>query len=451
MAPSPTGYIHLGSARTALFNLLFARQNGGTFVLRLDDTDVERNRPEYEQVVYEGFHWLGLKWDEGPDIDGPHAPYRQSQRLDLHREQAARLLENGSAYRCFCTPEELEAERQAARQRGEAYRYSRRCVSDPPRGREEFTVRLLIPEGETGFTDLIRGEVHFANHVLGDPVLMRRDGTPLYNFSSTVDDAMMAISHVIRGEEHLPNTPIQLLLFDALDVPRPQAFAHVPVIVGRDRAKLSKRKHPEARLDLYRDEGYLPEALVNYLALLGWNPGTEQEIFSFDELVREFRLERVQNSPAMYDRAKLDSINGEYIRALSDSELAGRLEPFLPELPPETIRAAAPALKERLPRLDAARELLGYLINPPESPQLDATQREMVQAAAERLAAVDWTPEAIEAALEEVREAHGWGRGKFFTPIRQLVAGRVSPPLHHTLCLLPKEEALARMNGVRYP
>ncbi|MFZ0215033.1 MAG: glutamate--tRNA ligase [Candidatus Dormiibacterota bacterium] len=448
MAPSPTGYVHLGSARTMLFNFLFARGRGGALVLRVDDTDTERNRPEFEQTIFDGFHWLGLDWDEGPDVGGPHGPYRQSERIDRYRELAARLLQQGSAYRCYCTREELDAERRAAREQGIPYRYSRRCLTNPPKGRTEFAVRLLVPEGESRFDDLIRGELRFDNAGIGDPVIVRTDGSPLYNFTSTVDDVDMAITHVIRGEEHLSNTPIQLMLFDALDAPRPQAFAHVPVIVGADHQKLSKRRHPEVRLGLYEEQGYLPAALVNYLALLGWNPGTEQEIWSLAELVPAFSLERVQRSPAMFDRDRLDWLNGHYIRELSDDELAELLQRFLPGLPPATLRAAAPALKERLPRLDQAGELLAYLEAAPDVPTPSEPQREMLQEARSRLAPLDsWNAEAIEAALESAREANGWSRGKFFTPIRQAVAGRVSPPLHSTLALLPKEEALSRIDA----
>ncbi|MBO0704646.1 MAG: glutamate--tRNA ligase [Candidatus Dormibacteraeota bacterium] len=446
MAPSPTGYVHLGSARTMLFNYLFARQRGGSLLLRVDDTDVERNRADYEQTIYDGFHWLGLDWDEGPDVGGGHGPYRQSERLDLYREHGAGLLASERAYRCYCTREELDAERREAREKGVPYRYSRRCLSNPPHGREEFTVRLQVPSGQTSFTDLIRGELDFDNELIGDPVILRADGTPLYNFASTVDDALMGITHVIRGEEHLSNTPIQLMLFDALGFSRPEAFAHLPVIVGKDRAKLSKRKHPEVRLGLYQELGYLPEALVNYLALLGWNPGTEQEMFRLPELVQAFQMGRVQNASAMFDWDKLDWLNGQYIRGLTDEDLAERLLPFLPELAPETVRAAAPALKERLPRLDKARELLHYLTDRPSPPELDDGQRDMVQAALARLERTEeWTPEAIELALEAVGDERGWSRGKFFTPIRHAVAGRVSPPIHATLALLPREEALARL------
>ena len=449
MAPSPTGYVHLGSARTALFNLLFARRHGGRFVLRVDDTDLERNRPDYELAIYDGFHWLGLEWDEGADAGGPFGPYRQSERLDTYREQAARLLASGAAYRCYCTPEELAAEREAARARRQPrYKYSRRCLTDPPSGRFEFVVRFQVPPGETMFTDLIRGEVRFDNGEFGDPVLVKSNGWPTYNFASPIDDALMGITHVFRGEEHLSNTPVQLMLLDAMGLPRPQAVAHFPVIVGKDGKKLSKRHHPETRLSLYEELGYLPEALLNYLALLGWNPGTEQEIFSQAELVAAFDISRVQRASAMFDWDRLDWINGQYIRALSDEELARRLRPFLPDLPEATIAAAAPALKERLPRLDKAAELLGYLKEPPPAPVLKNGQREMLEAALAGLRDVEWSVPAIEAALEAVREDRGWSRGKFFTPIREAVAGRVSPPLFDTLALLPKPDALARMSRV---
>jgi len=447
MAPSPTGYVHLGSARTFLFNLLFARHFGGTFVLRIDDTDLRRSEPEYEQAIYEGFRWLGLDWDEGPARGGRLGPYRQSERLDLYRRAAAQLLEAGAAYRCYCTPEELEAERAEARRQERPYRYSRRCLTNKPADWQtrDFTIRFKIPEGETVFTDLIRGEMRFGNEVLGDPVIVKANGWPTYNFASPVDDALMEITHVFRGEEHLSNTPIQLLLVEALGYPRVEAYAHLPVIVGKDHKKLSKRLHPEARLTYFRERGYLPEAMVNYLALLGWNPGTEQEVFTLDELVRIFDIARVQKASAMFDWDKLDWLNGQHIRALSDEELACRLRPFLPNLPDATVLAAAPALKERLPRLDKAAELLRYLSEEPPSPQLDDEQREMVRAAAERLQDVDWTPTAIESALDEMRELNGWSRGKFFNPLRAAIAGRDTPPIHHTLALLPKEEALARM------
>src|ERR1700680_185358 len=361
IAPSPTGFAHLGTASTALYNVLFARANPGTFVLSVDDTDLERNRPEYELVIYEALHWLGLDWDEGPDKGGPDAPYRQSERLDLYKEDAARLLAEGKAYRCFCTPEELDSERKQAQAEKRPYKYSRRCLTNPPTGRTEFTVRFKVPGGDVSFKDLIRGDMTFDSELIGDFIIIKSDGFPTYQFASPVDDAAMKITHVIRGEEHLSNTPYQLMLIDALGYERPTAYAHMPLILAKDGAKLSKRKHPEANLALYREQGYLPEALINYLALLGWNPGTSQEIFTFDELLHAFSFDRVQHAGARFDWEKLNWINGEYIRRLDDEELSGRLRPFMPNLDEATIRRAGPALQTRLTKLADAADLLDYL------------------------------------------------------------------------------------------
>jgi glutamyl-tRNA synthetase len=449
IAPSPTGFAHLGTASTALYNVLFSRANGGTFVLRLDDTDVERNRPEYEQVIYEGLQWLGLDWDEGPDKGGPDGPYRQSERLDLYKQSAAKLLAEGKAYRCYCTPEELDAERKLAQAEKRPYRYSRRCLNTPPHGRTGFTVRFEVPRGEVKFTDLIRGEMVFDSGLIGDFIIVKSDGFPTYNFASPVDDAAMKISHVIRGEEHLSNTPYQLMLIDALGYERPLAYAHMPLILAGDGSKMSKRKHPELNLTLYREQGYLPEALINYLALLGWNPGTAQEVFSFDELVQAFSFERVQHGGARFDWEKLNWINGEYIRALPDEELARRLQPFLPKLDEATILRACPALKTRLPKLAAAVDLLDYLWTDPQPPKLEPDTLERIRAATAALKDVDWEPAPIHEALMKVVEASGLGPNKTFMPIRQAVTGKkISPPIDYTLALLPKEVAMARLARV---
>ncbi|HEV2034287.1 MAG TPA: glutamate--tRNA ligase [Candidatus Dormibacteraeota bacterium] len=449
IAPSPTGFAHLGTASTALYNLLFARAHGGTFVLRVDDTDVERNRPEYELVIFEGLHWLGLDWDEGPDKGGPDGPYRQSERLDSYKQNAARLLAEGKAYRCYCTPEELDAERKQAQAEKRPYKYSRRCLIDPPKGRSEFTVRFKVPGGQVKFTDMIRGEMSFDASLIGDFIIIKSDGFPTYQFASPVDDAMMKITHVIRGEEHLSNTPYQVMLIDALGYSRPTAYAHMPLILAADGSKMSKRKHPELNLMLYREQGYLPEALINYLVLLGWHPGTSQEIFSFDELVRVFSFERVQHGGARFDWEKLNWINGEYIRALDDEELARRLRPFLPKLDEATILRACPALKTRLPKLAAAVELLDYLWTDPEPPSLDPDAVGRIRAATAALKDVAWEPEAIHEALMRVVEASGLGPNKTFMPIRQAVTGKkISPPIDHTLALLPKEVAMSRLARV---
>src|SRR5436190_5857425 len=395
IAPSPTGFAHLGTASTALYNVLFARQRGGTFVLRIDDTDIERNRPEYELLIYESLRWLDLGWDEGPDRGGPHQPYRQSERLDQYREQAERLLADGKAYRCYCTPEELEAERRQAQAEKRPYKYSRRCLTNPPEGRSVFAVRFKVPGGEVTFTDMVHGEMRFDADLIGDFIIVKSDGYPTYQFASPVDDAVMKITHVIRGEEHLSNTPYQLMLIDALGYKRPIAYAHMPLILAHDGAKLSKRRHPEANLMLYREQGYLPEALLNYLALLGWNPGTSQEIFSFDELVGVFSFERVQHGGARFDWEKLNWINGEYIRAFDDEELARRLRPFLPRLDEATILRAVPALKTRLPKLAAAADLLEYLWTDPPPPALDPDAVERVRVAMSALQNVQGEPGAI--------------------------------------------------------
>ena len=446
IAPSPTGFAHLGTASTALYNVLFARKQGGTFVLRIDDTDAERNRPEYEALIYESLHWLGLDWDEGPDKGGPCNPYRQSERLDLYREQAARLITEGKAYRCYCTPEELEAERKQAQVEKRPYKYSRRCLTNPPSDRSVFAVRFRVPGGEIRFTDMIRGEMKFDADLIGDFIIMKSDAFPTYQFASPVDDAAMKITHVIRGEEHLSNTPYQLMLVDALGYARPQAYAHMPLILAQDGSKMSKRKHPEMNLALYREQGYLPEALVNYLALLGWNPGTSQEIFTFDELAHAFSFERVQHAGARFDWEKLNWINGEYIRMLSDDELAKRLRPFVPQLDEETIRRAVPPLRTRMHKLAQAIDYLDYLWTDPPTPTLDADTARRVRSAIDTLRDTPWEPEAIEAALEKAVAESGVGKGKFYTPLRDVITGKkVSLPIHYTLALLPKDVALLRL------
>jgi nondiscriminating glutamyl-tRNA synthetase len=449
IAPSPTGFAHLGTASTALYNVLFARQKRGTFALRIDDTDLERNRPEYEQLIYEGLRWLGLDWDEGPDKGGPYAPYRQSERIDLYKQHAVKLLAEGKAYKCYCTPEELEAERRQAQAEKRPYKYSRRCLIDPPKDRTEFTVRFKVPGGEIKFTDMIRGEMTFDAGLIGDFILVKSDGFPTYQFASPVDDATMKISHVIRGEEHLSNTPYQLMIIDALGYERPEAFAHMPLILAKDGAKLSKRKHPESNLMLYREQGYLPETLINYLALLGWNPGTAQEIFTFDELMRVFSFDRVQHAGARFDWEKLNWINGEWIRAMDDAELVKRLEPFLPSLDEATIMRAVPALKTRMTKLADATEYLDYLWQDPGPPALDPDSIGRLKLAAEAIKDVTWQPEPIEHALEEVVTRTGISKNKLYTPIRLALTGKkVSLPIHYTLALLPKEVAIARINKV---
>ena len=438
IAPSPTGFAHLGTASTALYNVLFARQNEGTFLLRIDDTDTERNRPEYELLIYDSLRWLGLEWDEGP--------IRQSERLDVYKEEAARLLQAGKAYRCYCTPEELEAERRQAQLEKRPYRYSRRCLKNPPEGRAEFAVRFQVPGGEVTFTDMVRGEMKFDANLIGDFIIVKSDGYPTYQFASPVDDALMNITHVIRGEEHLSNTPYQLMLIDALGHTRPVAYAHLPLILANDGSKMSKRKHPELNLAIYRELGYLPEALINYLALLGWNPGTEQELFTFDELVKVFSFDRVQHAGARFDWEKLNWINGEYIRRLSLDELTERLRPFVPQLDEDTLRRAVPALQTRLHKLAEAVDYLDYLWTDPPAPSFDGETAQRVKAAIDAVKNVAWEPEKIEAALEKAVAESGVGKGKFYTPLRDALTGKkVALPIHFDFGLLPKDVALSRL------
>jgi nondiscriminating glutamyl-tRNA synthetase len=438
IAPSPTGFAHLGTASTALYNVLFARQRNGTFVLRIDDTDMERNRPEYELLIDESLRWLGLSWDEGP--------IRQSERLDIYKEEAAKLLASGKAYRCYCTPEEIEAERRQAQLEKRAYKYSRRCLTNPPPGRTEFAVRFQVPGGDVTFQDMVRGEMRFDSNLIGDFIIVKSDGYPTYQFASPVDDALMKITHVIRGEEHLSNTPYQLMIIDALGYARPEAYAHMPLILAPDGSKLSKRKHPESNLGLFRDLGYLPEALINYLALLGWNPGTEQELFTVDELVRLFSFERVQHAGARFDWEKLNWINGEYIRKLRIDELTERTKPFVPQVDEETLSKAAPALQTRLHKLAQAIDYLDFLWTDPAPPALDADAAKRVRAAMDAVKDVPWEPDAIETALEKAVAESGAGKGKFYTPLRDILTGKkVALPIHYCFGLLPKEVALARL------
>ena len=319
-APSPTGHLHVGNARTALFNWLFARQKRGTMVLRIEDTDVERSEARFEDQLIDDLKWLGLDWDEGPDVGGPYAPYRQSDRLELYREQAERLLSERKAYLCFCTEDDLQKERDKALAEGGQPIYSGRCRAiDPEEAKrrlaagEACAIRLEIPEHPIRFHDIVHGDVEFSNEVVSDPIILRSNGMPVYNYVVVIDDALMKITHVIRGDDHLSNTPKQVALYEALGWPVPE-FAHLSTILGSDRERLSKR-HGATSIANFRDMGVLPEALVNYLALLGWAPtGGTREIFSLQELVKEFSLERITPSAAVFDMEKLYWLNRQYIK-----------------------------------------------------------------------------------------------------------------------------------------
>jgi nondiscriminating glutamyl-tRNA synthetase len=326
-APSPTGQLHVGNARTALFNWLFARQKAGTMVLRIEDTDVERSEARFEDQLITDLKWLGLDWDEGPDVGGPYTPYRQSDRLDLYREHAQRLLDEGKAYLCFCTEAELQKEREQALAEQRQAIYSGKCRAiDPAEARrrhaagEAAAIRLRIPEHPIRFHDIVRGPVEFSNEVVSDPIILRSNRMPVYNYVVVIDDALMKITHVIRGDDHLSNTPKQVALYEALGWPVPE-FAHLSTILGADRERLSKR-HGATSIANFRDMGVLPEALMNYLALLGWAPsGGTREIFSRDELIKEFSLERVTPSPAVFDMEKLYWLNRHYIKQRQVADL----------------------------------------------------------------------------------------------------------------------------------
>lgn len=319
-APSPTGHLHVGNARTALFNWLFARQKRGTMVLRIEDTDVDRSEARFEDQLIADLKWLGLDWDEGPDVGGPYGPYRQSDRLPIYREHAERLLSEHKAYLCFCTEEELQKERDRATAEHRQPIYSGKCRAIDPaeaqrrRGAgEPCAIRLRIPEHPIKFHDIVHGEVEFSNEVVSDPIILRSSGMPVYNYVVVIDDALMKITHVIRGDDHLSNTPKQVALYEVLGWPVPE-FAHLSTILGADRERLSKR-HGATSIANFRDMGVLPEALVNYLALLGWAPpGGTREIFSMPELIKEFSLERVTPSPAVFDMEKLYWLNRHYTK-----------------------------------------------------------------------------------------------------------------------------------------
>jgi nondiscriminating glutamyl-tRNA synthetase len=481
IAPSPTGPLHIGTARTALFNALFARHMGGTFVLRLEDTDVARSSIAYEKDILDGLHWLGLRWDEGPDIAGgpdigAYGPYRQMQRLDRYREAADRLLAADLAYPCFCTPEELEAERKRLEASRLPLRYSGRCARLTLEERASFeregrraAIRFRIGPGVVAFDDLVRGHVEIDTSALGgDLVIVRADGTPLYHFTVVVDDATMHISHVIRGEDHLSNTPKHILLFRALgqDVP---VFAHLPLILNPDRSKMSKRKTQTAVSD-YVAEGYIREGLVNFLALLGWSPGTEEEVLSFEEIARRFELERVQKGGAVFDRERLEWLNGQWIRLLQPEDLMERLRPFLEaevvagriDRAPtdDELRAILPIVRERLPTLGAVADLVGFLFvdRIDVDPALlvpkrwdRATTREALVAAREvvaRVPEVAFEADELEPPARALAEARGWKAGDLFMAIRVAVTGRTAaPPLFDSIVALGRDRTLARLEA----
>ena len=480
IAPSPTGPLHIGTARTALFNYLEARHTGGTFILRLEDTDQARSTTEFEKDILDGLHWLGLRWDEGPEVAGeaargPFAPYRQMLRLPSYAEAAERLLAADQAYPCYCTADELAADRKAQEEAKLPPRYVGRCATltaDERASREaegrNGALRFRVGTGVVGFDDIVRGHVEFdVSNLGGDFVIVRGDGSPLYHFTVVVDDATMQISHVIRGEDHLSNTPKHILLFRALGYPEPR-FAHLPLILNPDRTKMSKRKSQTAIGD-YIAQGFVREALVNYLALLGWATGTEEEVLSIDEIVERFDLTAVHKGGAVFDRERLEWLNGQWIRRLEPDELIDRLRPFveadlaagrIDRMPADDeIRALLPVITERLPTLGAIGELVGFLwldtltydpaLLVPKRWDVETTLAGLA-AAREVIAetgAVTFEADELEPPLRALAETRGWKVGDLFMAIRVAVTGRTAtPPLFDTLIALGRERTLDRLD-----
>jgi glutamyl-tRNA synthetase len=465
-APSPTGYLHVGTARTALYCYLYARRHDGAFVLRIEDTDAERNVAASARAIVDGLRWLGLDWDEGYDKGGPNGPYVQTERLDRYRAATNALVAQGDAYPCYCTPEELEQRRKAAEARGLPPGYDGRCRGLSTEQVRAFeaegrrpAVRFRLPdEGETVVEDLIRGTVRFDNASLSDFVIMRANGIPTYHFSAVFDDVDMAISHVIRGEDLFPSTPLHVHVFRALGRPTPPAFAHLPLIVGPDRRKLSKRRD-QVSVEGFRNAGYLPEAMVNYLALLGWSLDDHTELFTLAELERVFSLERVSRNPAAFDTKKLDALNGHYVRRLEPADFARRALPFVqaagfPDADPQLLARAAPLVVERITRLDEAPGMVGFLLSDPvELDQAAAAKvltdeaRGFLVDAAKRLEAVEpWTAAAIEETLRGLQQERELKPKTAFQPVRLAITGRlVSPPLFESMELLGKARSLARL------
>lgn len=462
MAPSPTGNLHLGTAYTTLFNYLFARKNAGKFILRFEDTDKERSKGEFEENILNGLKWLKLNWDEGP--------FRQSERLEIYQKYSKKLLDEGKAYYCFCTPEELDEVRKKQQQDGKPLVYSGKCrnlnpeeVSKNLEAKKPYAIRFKMPEGrgKIEFDDLLHGKTGFEADLLGDMVIMRGSGVALYNFAVVVDDIEMKITHVLRGEDHLSNTPKQIVLFEAFGVSLP-VFAHWPSILNPSRiGKLSKRENATSVED-YRLEGYLPEAIVNYLALLGWTMPDGKEIMSLPEMEKSFDLKKMRLSGAAFDLVKLDWMNGEYIRKMSDEEFAKRLMEYLSELPhkdsykgeEEKVKLLAPLVRERIKKLSDFIPLTDFIF---EEPEYDAVVFErlkikdlrlMIRKIMELLESLQkpWKTEEFEQKFRKLAEEEKISAGDMFQLIRVAVSGQLtSPPLFESIKILGEEKTMSRV------
>ena len=472
-APSPTGYLHVGGARTALFNWLFARRHGGVFVLRIEDTDVERSSPEMVEGILEGMRWLGLDWDEGPGIGGPFGPYFQSERLDRYRATAERLVASGHAYYCYCTPDELKARRAEAAKQDEAWRYDRVCSRLTPadiaareRDRIPRAVRFRVPEGATRFDDLVHGTIEFDGAHIEDFVILRSDGHPTYHLSVVSDDVEMRITHVVRGDDHISNTPKQLLLYQALEAPIPQ-FAHVPLILGTDKKRLSKRHGATSVMD-YARRGYLSEAMVNFLTLLGWSPGAgDRELFARDELIAAFDLRGISGSDAVFNPDKLDWFNQQHLFRLAPDELARRLRPsfqaagvwdeaYLGERH-AWFFAVLELLKPRAKRLDEFIELgRFFFVDAVEYDPIGVAKHLHVDGMADHLLALSsafaelssFDAATTEAALRAVAAERGVKAAMLIHAMRVALTGKmVSPGLFEVAALVGRDRTQARLAG----
>ncbi|MDZ7261149.1 MAG: glutamate--tRNA ligase [candidate division KSB1 bacterium] len=463
-APSPTGYLHIGGARTAIFNWLFARKNKGKFLLRIEDTDQARSGPEMIQAIYDGLQWLGLKWDE--------APVFQSQRIELYRQYSQYLIEKQKAYYCYCSPEKLQQEREKALQEKKSFRADDRCRNLTAAERAELqksgvapVVRFKVPEGVTTFTDIVHGSLTFHNHEIDDFALLRSDGMPTYHLAVVVDDREMGITHVIRGDDHLSNTPKQVLLYQAFGWEIPQ-FAHVPMILGPDKKRLSKR-HGATSISEYEKAGYLPRAMVNFLALLGWNPGDDREIMSLEDLIEAFDLSGISKKSAIFDETKLEWMNGEYINALSENELVERVIPFLISgkiLPDggtaqsnrEYIKRVVLLLKSRAKRLTDFVKFGRYFFHDPQNYDEEVVRKywneegvaERLKRLRERLSEISqFNAAAIEAAVRGLAEQSGVSAAKLIHPTRLALTGfGVGPGLFEVMEVLGKEVVLRRLD-----
>ena len=466
-APSPTGAPHIGNLRTALFNWLWARHCNGKFILRVEDTDQAREVDNGLELIMESLRFLGMDWDEGPDIGGAYGPYHQSERLAIYKKYADELIEKGAAYYCYCTPDELKQMRQEQEARGEPTRYDRRCRYLTAEQRAERkakglprVVRLAVPlEGSTTLPDFIHGDITIPNADVDDQVLLKSDGFPTYHMAVVVDDHLMEITHVMRGDEWISSFPKHILLYNAFGWTPPQ-FGHMPVVLGPDKKKLSKR-HGATSITQFRDEGYLVEALVNFMALLGWAYDGERELFSRAELIEAFTLDHIHSSPAVFDRAKLDWMNGHYIRGLETGDLAERLLPFLTragiEADLETVKKIAPLVQERLKRLDEFPQLvdfifqgeisydpkllLGNKMNAVESLNALRNAGEVL----DNFASFD-DEHALEHELRAASEKLGLKPAQFFGVLRVALTGKtVTPPLVGTVKVMGKEKVMERV------